>query len=101
MLPFHFHMSGYVSGSILFKNVVLHFNQQGFVVYGTRDVDIGDNVAFEVFVHCYFTEGGIETDNTFQYNLGASIRKPIIKVIDGDNDKELSIFSITNPMHHW
>ena len=70
-------------------------------MYGPRNVDIGDNVAFEMFGDCYFTESGIEMGNTFQYNLGASIRKPIIKVIDGDNDKELSIFSITNPIHHW
>jgi len=57
------------------KNVVHHSNQRGFVIHGSYDVQIVNNVAFEVFGHCFFTEDGIETGNTFQHNLGATIKE--------------------------
>jgi len=98
--PFHFHMCGDASGSILSKNVVHHSNQRCYVVHGSHNVKIVDNVAFEVFGHCYFTEDGIETGNSFEHNLGASVRKPA-NLISGENDDNPSVFWITNPENHW
>ena len=69
-------------------------------MHGRHNFDIVNNVAFEVFGHCYFTEDGIETGNTFQHNLGGNILKPLIKVIDGDSDNEPYISWITISIPH-
>lgn len=96
--PIHFHLSGSVAGSEVSKNVIYNSNQRCVVVHGTHDLDITDNVAFETSGHCFITEDGIETGNTFTRNLGASVRKPVY-VIEGENDDSPSIFWITNPQN--
>eukprot|EP00592_Proboscia_alata_P025355 CAMPEP_0194445784 /NCGR_PEP_ID=MMETSP0176-20130528/128058_1 /TAXON_ID=216777 /ORGANISM="Proboscia alata, Strain PI-D3" /LENGTH=1683 /DNA_ID=CAMNT_0039272393 /DNA_START=372 /DNA_END=5422 /DNA_ORIENTATION=+ len=98
--PIHFHMSGDVSGSIISKNVVHHSNQRGFVIHSSHNVQLVDNVAFEIFGHCYFTEDGIETGNIFKHNLGAVIRMPA-NIIPNENDHSPAVFWITNPNNHW
>lgn len=96
--PIHFHLSGSVAGSEVSKNVIYNSNQRCVVVHGTHNLHITDNVAFETRGHCFITEDGIETGNTFTRNLGASIRKPVY-VIEGENDDSPSIFWITNPQN--
>jgi len=98
--PIHFHMSLDVSGSLISKNVVHNSNQRGYVMHGTHNVQVVDNVAYEVFGHCFFTEDGIESGNRFEHNLGANIRK-VSHVLDGANDDEPAVFWITNPQNHW
>jgi hypothetical protein len=96
--PIHFHLSGSVAGSQVSKNVIYNSNQRCVVVHGSHNLDINDNVAFETHGHCFITEDGIETGNTFTRNLGASIRRPVY-VIEGENDDAPSIFWITNPQN--
>jgi len=98
--PIHFHMSQDVTGSQVSKNVIHHSNQRGIVIHGSMNVQITDNVAYEIFGHCFFTEDGIETGNIFERNLGANIRKPAI-VIPNENDDNPSVFWITNPQNSW
>lgn len=98
--PIHFHMSGDCSGSVVSKNVVRESNQRCIVIHGTHNVNIIDNVAYDTKGHCFFTEDGIETGNTFQGNLGSNIRSPM-HLIPGENDNHPSVFWITNPENHW
>jgi len=47
--PIHFHMSYDAQGSVLKKNVVVHSNQRAYVIHGTHNVTLEENVAFDVF----------------------------------------------------
>ena len=89
-----------VSGSMISKNVVHHSNQRGFVIHNSHNIQVVDNVAFEIFGHCYFTEDGIETGNVFDHNLGAVIRTPVNGLPD-ENDDTPAVFWITNANNHW
>ena len=91
-------MCGDVSGSIVSKNVVHHSNQRGYVVHGTHNVHYKDNVAYEIFGHCFFIEDGVETGNLYEHNLAMVIRKPQILIPD-ENDNEPSAFWISNPQN--
>jgi len=98
--PIHFHMSQNVTGSSVSGNVIRESNQRGIVIHGSMNVNITHNVAYNIFGHCFFTEDGIETGNSFTHNLGVNIRKPS-KVIPGENDNQPSVFWITNPQNSW
>lgn len=97
--PIHFHMSGDVSGSVVSKNVVRNSNQRCFVVHGSHNVLVEDNVAYDTFGHCYILEDGGETGNTFAYNLGAKTKKQIHSI--GASDHEANTFWITNAENHY
>lgn len=101
--PIHFHKCADVPGSYVAKNSVRLSNQRCYVIHGTNQVHLFDNVAHEAQGHCYFTEDGNEYHNTFENNLGSRIRKPL-HVIPGENDNgpnAPSVFWITNPANHW
>jgi len=98
--PIHFHMSGDVSGSVVSKNVVHHSNQRGYVVHGSHNIHYKNNVAYEVFGHCFMIEDGIESGNFFDHNLAMGIRKPSIPLY-GENDDEASAFWISNPKNRF
>jgi len=99
----HFHFCGDSSSSVVRKNVVRHSNQRGFVIHGTNNVTVEENVAFDVFGHCYFLEDRIEEDNTFTRNLGIDIKNmPIDKLLSEkshrtETDDLASTFWISNP----
>lgn len=46
--PIHFHLSGDHPNSMVKKNVVRDSFQRGYVLHGTNDVTLEDNVAFDV-----------------------------------------------------
>ena len=57
--------------SIFFEFYSRQANQRCYVMHGTNDVLIEDNVAFDTRGHCYMTEDGTEYGNEFLRNLGA------------------------------
>ena len=61
--PIHFHMSECVHGSTVAKNVVWQSNQRCFVIHGTHNVTLSENVAYDTRGHCYMLEDGGEWDN--------------------------------------
>lgn len=67
--PLHFHMSGNSLSSVN-RNVVRDSNQRCYVIHGTNDVTLQDNVAFNTVGHCYFLEAGTDVRNLFERNLG-------------------------------
>ena len=69
--PIHFHLSGYVTGSVVSKNLIRESNQRCIVVHGTHYLAVEENVAYDTSGHCFMTEDGAETGNTFRNNLGA------------------------------
>ena len=71
--PFHFHMLGSSTQSSFVNNVVYQSYYRCFVVHGTSDARIVDNVAFDAHGHCFYLEDGVEEGNTFQGNLAAFI----------------------------
>jgi cell migration-inducing and hyaluronan-binding protein len=98
--PVHFHVAGDMAGSYVKSSSIHDSFQRCITVHGTHNTVIRDNVAHEALGHCYFLEDGNETNNTFDHNLGLSIRKP------NESDALLpsdvafqgpSVFWITNP----
>ena len=49
-------MSENVYGSVLSKNLVRESNQRCYVIHGTHNVTLSENVAFDTFGHCFMTE---------------------------------------------
>ena len=93
-----------MSGSVVAKNTIRQSNQRCLSIHGTNNVEIFQNVAYDVFGHCFFTEDGIETGNRFIENLGAQIKIPqTLLVVDGvpESDSEPAVFWITNPNNHF
>lgn len=72
--PIHFHMCGDSNETVVRRNVVRNSNQRGFVVHLTNNITLEENVAHDVFGHCFFIEDGRETGNTFRRNLGSRIK---------------------------
>ena len=69
--PMHWHLSGDSYGEYARNNSVNHSFHRGFVVHGTNGVTVNNNVAYDVFSHCYVVaEDGNEMNNTFIGNLG-------------------------------
>ena len=73
-------------------------NQRCFIVHGTHNVTLYDNVAVRTFGHCYVLEDGFEMDNVFERNLGAQLKIPsrILQNVAFSikNDKGPSVFWI-------
>ena len=62
-------------------------------IHGSHGVLVQDNVAYDTYGHCYFTEDGGEKDTTFNGNLGLSTREGIVT----PSDKEVtSVHGIMN-----
>jgi hypothetical protein len=104
--PLHFHMCGDVRGSIIAKNTVRNSNQRCFVVHGTDNLRLEDNVAFDTKGHCYMLEDGIETGNEFVRNIGIRTGAPRTIIPDmGSNGIESdglpATFWMTNPHNTW
>ena len=60
-----------------------------------------ENVAFDTKGHCYFTEDGIETGNSFLRNIGVYTRDPDVMISNDETDNTPSTFWITNPTNTW
>lgn len=99
--PFHFHMSESVYGSVVSKNLVRESNQRCFVIHGTHNVTLYDNVAFDTFGHCFMTEDGGEWDNYFIGNLGSKQKKPSKIIRSGESDGQPTTFWMPTPVNHY
>ncbi|MEM1184174.1 MAG: G8 domain-containing protein [Planctomycetota bacterium] len=50
--------------------------QRGIVVHGVNDIEVAENVVFDVWDHAYvFSEDGIEKGNTFTNNLSMLVKR--------------------------
>lgn len=54
--PIHFHLCRDVAGSVVKKNTVRHSNQRCFVIHGSDNLLLEDNVAYNTPGHCYMLE---------------------------------------------
>ena len=101
--PVHFHLCGDANGSKVSKSLIRESHQRGIVVHGSNGVTVEDNVAHDVFGHCFMLEDGFETSNTFARNLGARIKNMPTENLIPDNgqngeetDNKASVFWMTN-----
>jgi hypothetical protein len=100
--PMHFHLMGNSSmeGIAYLRDSSIHHNFQRCVtIHDTKGVLVQNNVAYWNNGHCFFLEDGCETGNTFDKNLGITI-KPVdsegqYRLIPTDSTP--SIYWITNP----
>jgi hypothetical protein len=79
-------------------------NQRCYVIHQTNQVIIEDNVALDVFGHCYFLEDGEEINNVFVDNLGAGVKASsrLLSQFSGktETDDKPSVFWISNPKNY-
>lgn len=74
--PFHWHLAGDRSGDYFVNSSVHHNFSRCVTVHGTHNVRVAAVVGYETYGHCFFLEDGIETGNTFEGNIGLSVRRP-------------------------
>ncbi len=69
--PMHWHLSGNAYGGYANNNSIHKSYHRGIVTHGTNGVEVKQNVAYDVFSHCYVVaEQGDEIDNSYIGNLG-------------------------------
>lgn len=74
--PMHWHFSNASYGEYARNNSIHRSYHRGIVVHGTQGVTANDNVAYDVFSHCFVvSEDGNEYDNVFERNLGMLTRR--------------------------
>ncbi|KAG1681196.1 hypothetical protein FOA52_015639 [Chlamydomonas sp. UWO 241] len=72
--PFHFHHVGWVDGESYVSDCAVYNSfYRCFVVHGTHNLVLTDNVAFHAAGHCYYLEDGVEEHNRFEHNLAAFV----------------------------
>ena len=98
--PVHVYYTPGVGGSVLAKNTIRQSKQRCLVLQGATAFSIEDNVGFDITGHCFMTTDGVETDNSFERNLGASIRSAV-NLIPGEQDNEPSVFWIASPTNSY
>jgi len=97
--PIHFHKCGHVGGSVVKNNVIRDSLQRCIVVHKTNAVLVENNVAYNTFGHCFVTEDGVETDNTFKDNLGAKTKKQRLSI--GTSDDKPATFWVTSTRNYF
>ena len=65
----HFHLCQDTAGSYVKKCSVHESNQRCYVMHGTWNSVVQDNVGFNTAGHCFMVEDGIEYGNMFRRNL--------------------------------
>jgi len=100
--PIHIHLNVDGSGVTISRNTIRESNQRCVVIHGTHNTTITWNVAFDTFGHCYMLEDGIEQENYFGYNLGASTKitpdEGILSI--AESDMFASTFWLSNPHNY-
>lgn len=81
--PIHFHLCDNQILSTVAKNTIRNSHQRCIVVHGTNNLMVRENIAFDTKGHCFMTEDGIETGNTFLKNLGAQTGSAATVIPDG------------------
>ncbi|KAK7105773.1 hypothetical protein V1264_017108 [Littorina saxatilis] len=92
--PVHLHLNGDMSGSYV-RGLGIHnsFNR-AVNVHGTHNALVEHVVLYNIMGGAFFLEDGIETNNTFQYNLGVFV-KPSSSL--RNDDITPATFWVTNP----
>jgi hypothetical protein len=92
--PLHFHMSDNCEGSLVKSNVVRESNQRCFVVHGSHNLTLEDNVAYDTFGHCYM----VEVSSLYRITLSlSSTYTP--SCITNPCTQYLYAFSLPQPIH--
>ncbi len=72
--PIHWHLVGEAKGQYI-RNASIHDTYNRCVtVHGTHDVQVENNVTYNIVGHCFFLEDGIEHGNEFVHNLAIQIK---------------------------
>jgi hypothetical protein len=73
--PIHWHLVGDGGKGQYVRNAAIHdtFNRC-VTVHGTNDLQVENNVTFNIVGHCFFMEDGIEHGNTFISNLAIQVK---------------------------
>ena len=92
--PVHFHLNGDMSTSYV-RGLGIHetFNR-AVNIHGTHNTMIEKTVIYNIMGGAMFLEDGIETGNTFQYNLAVFVRESSSLLND---DITPASFWVTNP----
>ncbi len=97
----HFHMNGDMRGRDFYvkDSSFRQSFQRCVAIHDTKGILVQNNVAYDIYGHCYFLEDGGEIRNVFDRNLGVKI-----KSVDSEggyqlipSDRESTAFWITNP----
>jgi len=101
--PLHFHMSENVPGSYVAKNTVRDSHQRCYVIHGSHNITMYENIAYNTFGHCFMVEDGFEQDNIFERNLGALTKNmPLDGLLSiAESDHLSATFWISNPNNHF
>ena len=83
--PFHFHLMGENTGSLISDCVARDTYFRCFTIHGTNDTLITENVAFNATGSCFYIKDGVEENNVFSHNLVAHVR-PIGEAAAGDTE---------------
>jgi hypothetical protein len=72
--PIHWHLVGDANGQYI-KNAAIHDTYNRCVtVHGTNNLQVENNVTYNIVGHCFFMEDGIEHGNEFVHNLAIQIK---------------------------
>jgi hypothetical protein len=73
--PIHWHLVGDGGKGQYIKNAAIHdtFNRC-VTVHGTNDLQVHNNVTYNIVGHCFFMEDGIEHGNEFVNNLAIQVK---------------------------
>ena len=75
-------------------------NQRCFVVHGSHNLIVEDNVSYDTAGHCVLLEEGSEENNHFTHNLIVRVKIPAVKINPSDTDNDPAAFWITNANNH-
>jgi cell surface hyaluronidase len=95
--PLHWHLADQTAGDYAHDNSVWRSFNRCMTVHGTHNVSVEHNVCYDDIGHGYFLEDGIESNNTFDGNLGMRTRKPVVGEEVLQSDLTPATFWITNP----
>lgn len=93
--PIHLYQGG-ASTATISRNAIVNSNSRCVVLAGVQGVTVEDNVAYNIFGHCYALEDGSETNNVFKKNLGAKIMRASVNAPPA-KDHSPAVFLIKNP----
>ena len=87
--PFHWHLTGDVSGQYIRNSSIRRSFNRCITVHGSHNARVEDNVCMDHVGHGFFLEDGVETGNVFDHNLGLLTRKPAtdVALIPSDIEK--------------
>jgi len=92
--PIHFHLNGDMSTSYVRGCSIHHTFNRAVNIHGVHNTMVESNVIYNVMGGAMFLEDGIETGNTFQYNLAVFVRESSSLLND---DVTPASFWVTNP----